>query len=226
MPNHVKNRLTINGTEDQIKEITTFLQKTYENGEVSYMDFNKIIPMPESLNIESGSLGEMFGKLLFGTENSFLSIEEIQKRLLKYTKESILEGVKLAIQYRDNLKEHGHTTWYGWAPANWGTKWNAYDTSLNNNVIEFDTAWSGVPGLIEELSAKFNDVSFIYEYADEDIGANTGYGIIINGTSDMTFHESGSNEAYELALDLHPDSKEYFQLVDGKWSYIEDEDEL
>jgi hypothetical protein len=34
----------------------------------------------------------------------------------------------------------------------------------------FETAWSGVPGLMREMSARFPDLSFKYSFADEDWG--------------------------------------------------------
>lgn len=53
MPNHVTNRLTINAEGERLGEILAAVQND-EYGEGS-IDFGKIIPMPESLNIESGS---------------------------------------------------------------------------------------------------------------------------------------------------------------------------
>lgn len=31
--------------------------------------------------------------------------------------------------------------WYNWGVENWGTKWNAYEQSKENNSIIFETAW-------------------------------------------------------------------------------------
>lgn len=85
--------------------------------------------------------------------------------------------------YRGNLGEeerqlHGANNWYDWRIENWGTKWNAYDTSLNKdvNTIVFDTAWSCPFPVLEEL-AKFCahcNVKFIGLWADEDMGHNAG----------------------------------------------------
>lgn len=97
--------------------------------------------------------------------------------------------------------------WYDWSIKNWGTKWNAYHqlhdrSSAEDGVVYFDTAWSGVPELMSKLARIFPDVTFYYEFADEDFGNNVGQyvfrGLIINGgrLSDM------SKEALELASDL------------------------
>ena len=52
MPNHVTNRLTIHAEGKRLEEILDAI-KSDEAGRGS-IDFNKLIPMPESLNIESG----------------------------------------------------------------------------------------------------------------------------------------------------------------------------
>ncbi len=50
MPNYVINKLHLSGEQSRIDELLKSVK-----GEESTIDFNKIIPMPESLNIESGS---------------------------------------------------------------------------------------------------------------------------------------------------------------------------
>jgi hypothetical protein len=50
MPNWTYNDVTISGAVDKVKQIKTLLK-----GENGAFDFNTLIPMPESLDIESGS---------------------------------------------------------------------------------------------------------------------------------------------------------------------------
>jgi len=54
MPNHVKNIVKMEG----ITKLPLFKTEydEYEKRDVVCFDFNKIIPMPESLNVESGSM--------------------------------------------------------------------------------------------------------------------------------------------------------------------------
>jgi len=40
--------------------------------------------------------------------------------------------------------------------------------------LEFETAWSTPEPVIIELSDMYPDITFIVEYADEDIGSNCG----------------------------------------------------
>ena len=53
MPNHIMNRLRLSGDQNRIDELLKGVK-----GKDSVLDFNKIIPMPESLNIEAGSRTE------------------------------------------------------------------------------------------------------------------------------------------------------------------------
>lgn len=65
--------------------------------------------------------------------------------------------------------------WYRWSVENWGTKWNAYHTSVDGNVVQFDTAWSAPMPVFYALRKKFPDFTFDIKYADEDYGQNFGH---------------------------------------------------
>ena len=54
MPNHVKNIVKMEGIT-KLPLFTTEYDK-YEKKDVTCFDFNKVIQMPESLNVESGSM--------------------------------------------------------------------------------------------------------------------------------------------------------------------------
>lgn len=53
MPNHVENIITLKGDEKKIREMLEAIKN--DDYGLGTVDFNKIIPMPKSLNIESGS---------------------------------------------------------------------------------------------------------------------------------------------------------------------------
>lgn len=74
-------------------------------------------------------------------------------------------------------EEYEKSGWYDWNRTNWGTKWNAYDTSKGaaDNVIEFESAWSTPQHWLQALCNKFSDIHCTIEFADEDIGSNYGY---------------------------------------------------
>ncbi len=216
MPNHVMNKLTFSSQE---KKVLSFLK-----GDKELIDFNKIIPMPEELNIESSNIGEEGAKYLFynNIRGWFEEKQASEAKKLLENHGKLDEGLELGKQYLSNLANHGFYTWYDWRRKNWGTKWNAYESKLvSENCIMFETAWNGVVELIEKLSLKFPNVEFEYSYADEDCGANTGTGTIKNGVSTMNYPESYSIKGYELCFSLRPDYKEYYKLQDGKYVSIE-----
>lgn len=125
-------------------------------------------------------------------------------------------------------EETGYIYWYDWQCENWGTKWNAYECNkLSDNQFEFDTAWSGVPEMIKEISSQFPYVKIEYKYSDEDTGHNCGV-YEFEGGEEKLVHipDGGSIEAYELSFELRPGSAEYYELVDGEYVYKEDDEEL
>lgn len=220
MPNHITNILKVNGSDEQVKNVFAHIKT-----ERSEFDFNKIIPMPEELNIASstdGSIGMEY--LLFKSgEFRFKKYEETYKRVESYDEKRKNEIIELGKKYLCNLAKYGYTNWYNWRIANWGTKWNAYDIEMiDDYTIEFDTAWSGVPDLICVLSTMFPEVSFEYIYADEDVSYNTGVGYFKNGTSEIYYPEMVQNVAFEIYFKTHEWARDYYEFVDGEWKSKED----
>lgn len=57
MPNHITNKLTVLGTDEEIEKVFEFLKGApYEDGSPRLVDFNKIIPQPA--NMFHGGLSE------------------------------------------------------------------------------------------------------------------------------------------------------------------------
>jgi len=60
--------------------------------------------------------------------------------------------------------------WYEWNVANWGSKWDLNDVRFSGDVEDkevsyyFDTAWSPVVPVIEELAKEFKKLSFTYVF--------------------------------------------------------------
>lgn len=196
MPNIITNRLTLHGTEqEKIDRVLAHLE-----GEESEMDFNKIIPMPAELSgTECGSQADEAWDVFQakGLEN-FERIDDMLTR--SWVKEEGIKTREGMIEYLEKrFIKHGHphnsrfstlydygkhiyglkqkygfSNWYEWSIANWRVKWNAFDVSREGNVIEFFTAWAGVPALMLKASEMFPEVTFSYEFADELFGYNLG----------------------------------------------------
>lgn len=186
MPNYIKNRLSIIGTDEQIKEIKEFLkpkEKTSwdDQNESVALDFNNITPMPKW----------------------------------------VYRG---GLTHKEEEKYGVENCWYEWSIKNWGTKWNAFRTSEKDNIIEFETAWAGVPELMAKLAVIFPNAKFIYEYADEDSGYNVGSYIFEDTTITQNYLENGSKKAYELYFDLWGNNENFkFNKSTGTYEYIEEE---
>lgn len=202
MPNHVTNKVEI--TSNNAAEALAFIK-----GDETAFDFNKVIPMPESLSIESG--GRTDAALAYALTNglkSHLSDEQIDKyfedgffdtklavamRNLERAKTCIEKNwekhdelMKLGQTAISNIDNYGHKTWYEWSNDNWDTKWNAYQISVSENVIEFDTAWASPTPVLEKWISQFKltctvkafdegyNFWFIKEYKDGELLSERG----------------------------------------------------
>ena len=155
MPNNVKNIIKVDG----ICKLPLFSKN---DGKMVF-DFNTIIPMPESLNMESGTITEK-AIVYYLAEKCAIPIQcldEEKKDILRQTvknlfsqrelawaqevftrvsiemfNESMVKREKLYTQgkaYVENYQKYGHPVWYGWCIENWGTKWNAYGNEIKDN---------------------------------------------------------------------------------------------
>ena len=209
MPNHVINILNISGDKDQIAKMLSDIQND-EYG-IGSIDFEKIIPMPESLRIESGSrttrglkaYKDFVSVYTFAGANADKDLcaipEEKEKVFLNMRTDIETEDWQLGRQAFRNELQHGAPTWYEWSIKNWGTKWNAYalDTYENgvtddNPTLSFQTAWSAPHPILAKLAEMYPEVSFEHTWADEDIGQNCGQATYENGECTGRYYPEGA----------------------------------
>jgi len=209
MANNVLNIITFSGDQKKIEKMLEEIK--HDEYEVGSIDFNKIIPMPPSLAIESGSrtrqgLEEYKGFVeicTMGGANADMDLlnipEEKEKIFLGMRKDITAEEWELGRQAFRNEFQYGVPTWYEWHVNNWGTKWNAYgfdvycsDFTDDNVTIGFQTAWSAPHKILERLSEMYPEVSFEHTWADEDIGQNCGQITYANGECTGIFYPMGS----------------------------------
>lgn len=210
MANCIANRLHLSEGQSIINELLESIK-----GEKSVIDFNRIIPMPESLNIEAGSRTNNglkaykdFVKVytMDGTlEKDLLNIpKESEETFLKMRSDIDAETWELGRTAFQNEQKYGAKDWYDWRVGIWGSKWEAWDTFLSeDNIIEFYTAWSRVMPIVQKLAENYPDIKFEYSWADEDLGYNVGSAEFENGqVVHDEFLDSHSKEAFELAFKL------------------------
>ncbi len=142
--------------------------------------------------------GGYFEELKLGNENIFSKedYKKAQKKIKEIIKKEKKTGkidftcscslIDLGVNnledlgniYIKNILDYGADTWYDWCNNNWGTKWNACSTRyINDNEVEFETAWNMPYELFEKISKKYN-ARVEVAYANEDIGCK-GHGIAI-----------------------------------------------
>lgn len=236
MPNHITNRVTVEGPESEVQKFFDFIKASEPNkdGSINPIDFNKIMPMPKELDIVSSSAGEDGMEYLIGISGDIIKRHaykqsEHYRRMQKLkadAPERFEEILKQGGQYLRNIADFGHKDWYSWRLANWGTKWNAYEQSLEGNQLYFQTAWSGVPNLIAILAEKFQSLTIEYKYADEDTSYNTGHFIMQGEDIKDLSPEDDSAEAWGLVFELGvADEEDYVRQPDGTYKYRDDDEE-
>jgi Api92-like protein with ferredoxin domain len=122
-------------------------------------------------------------------------------------------SVDLREQERMGIKH-----WYNWSVKNWGTKWDAYQTTFKKEIdpvleqlaaafagknkkgaaygralFTFQTAWAAPHPVIAAMAKQHKSLKIKHEYSDEDSsGCNHGCNIYIDGKLDFQESYDGS----------------------------------
>lgn len=265
MPNWVKNKLTIDG--ENAEAVMNELITTDSDGGKTF-DFNKIIPMPDSLQIIAGSTtdkcvalyltaanpnveyyGSAGDKLAHGEYGEVVAKLRVHDRkingldlmlpvekIAEYEKDVIgddpecyagstrEEAIAYGKRAANNVLSYGHMNWYDWSVDRWGTKWNACDCRFNGSTVEFDTAWADVGCLMRQLSEKYPDNTFCYDFAEEQPGFHAGEftyqdGDVIGGE----YLDEYGKAAYEKYFEFWGGAEDYrynrrtrtYEYIDG-----------
>lgn len=149
MPNHITNVLVISSDDEQmLSRICDAVSSRTDEESLIGFDFNKVIPMPEELDLESGSSTDsavshaLSNLLATGKWSEYIDMRKLvfNSKYYKFGDTSTAaflivpvpsfeidtDKVELGMKYLNNLKNYGAFTWYDWSRDNWGTKWNSY----------------------------------------------------------------------------------------------------
>ncbi len=229
MPNHVTNIVKMKG----ITTLPLFTNTPWYGGEnVMAFDFNKVIPMPKSLDMVSGSMENLAIEAALRND-AVLRKQFVQKYSAPCINEkAYLEGIaysdktehelcEIGLQYINNLQLYGFTTWYGWCNEFWGTKWNAYENEqIDRDTIMFKTAWAAPEKVIAQLARMYPDAEIEHWWADEDMGYNTGHTKYNGGeVEDVDYYDDCSNQAYETYILCWGESECLYQDEKGIWRH-------
>lgn len=234
MPNYICNRLKVVGKDTN--DIEDFLDFICGEDEENIIDFNKIVPMPQCLKNTEESTRVFWGIQYYLEQNNMVKLMELLKVYLSpkkdfsiFTEEKLKEYYTIGEEYINKYIECGYFTWYRWCIDNWGTKWNAFESKIidsKNNVVDiiFYTAWAGVPELISILADKFPHLYFEYDYADEDLGYNTGggRGCVNDDGFWICYHDDISSEAINTFIYAHNLDRKVFYEDNKEWLCKED----
>lgn len=242
MPNHITNELT--ASKSVLDAIAS---------DDSAIDFCKIIPRPQVYDCEPSFAVVDWARIAVGAVNittlraptpdplsAFKAGDygSASKRLEQsniirlmtdgpFPKDFTSPDFENFISCVRALKEYGHPSWYGWAIANWGTKWNAYSAKrLSDSIVRFQTAWSMPSKVISALAARFPKEAIRVRWADEDFGSNVG-DITIQGNDVKCGGqlENDTPAAHVLALELLYEGaipEHMIAMPDGRFEYKDD----
>lgn len=188
MPSHVENIIQLSGDERRIAEALAAIQDDEEG--LGSISFQKLIPMPEALDIEYGTRTDQGLSAYREFVEFYLqgrSAEEVDLLHIPQEKEELYLEEHQDIQKDEwelgrtafqNLTLYGASTWYEWCNENWGTKWDAYGFDnfglFQDGSLRFLTAWSPPHPVIERLAEIYPDLSILHEWVDEELGYNCG----------------------------------------------------
>ena len=192
MPNHVVNIVSFQGDDAQIQKMLSEVQNDeFGPGSIS---FQKLIPMPPELDIESGSRTNQGLKAYMDFSCQYFTAMGLEKLTLDNVpegpekaylqahpdldRETFLLGKKAS----DNIDKYGAPTWYDWRIDHWGTKWDAYGYDEGKDYskakeLRFLTAWSAPHPILQRLSEQYPALEITHQWADEDIGFNCGIAV-------------------------------------------------
>lgn len=242
MPNHIQNRLVV--TANSNEELQNFLASikgdTIVDDQEQLIDFNRIIPMPLPLRDTEASsrTDDAIYYYLVKTNQEELASSILRHpqfysmdRFANRSETELNELLEIGKKYVEIFKECGAKDWYDWSICHWGTKWNAYETYLEtlneySVIISFQTAWNGVPNIIQKLTEMFPTITFDYKYADEDMGYNCGEGYGENGEFSFLMLQGGSEDAIRTYAECWGcDFDLFYQDDEGYWHNREWEDD-
>lgn len=167
MPNYCFTQLEVTGPEKDIKRFCDGLNNNITEGNLSIL--STYHPRPVDLDVTC----------------YFIVPEGIDDR------------AAIEATYASNIEKYGHSTWYDWNIANYGSKWadsfSSYEinphhlSGLSYVRLEFQTAWSPITEGIRFVSSVFPTLVFLMSYEEE---SDDYVGAEVHKAGETLFYES------------------------------------
>lgn len=177
MPNWCQNKLRVEGS---VAEIELF-RKTHFDVKNEF-DFNTITPMPKELEETPSPENENLLYAFYNIATDRLTPTFLDKERCTQIRSEANAQAKAEIVKKLH-DQFGFVSWYQWSIANWGTKWNACDTFVEDIrtysdggamlTIDFSTAWSHPQEIYEQLAKQYPNLTITAQF-DEESGEYYG----------------------------------------------------
>ena len=213
MANDIQNIITIKGNQAEIDKMLKTVQ--VDSFGVGSIDFNKVLPIPNDLDIPEGSDTHQGIKLVkdflekipkedLSREGTFDEFMEYLKQYANGLTQEKQNLWNLGIAAVSNRHYYNAATWYDWTAKNWGTTSLGYkfDKNENQNELNFKTAWTAPKGIVRNLSKIHPDLEFQITWADEDFGQNCGVETYKNGEVISSMLPHTNIAAVDFAADI------------------------
>ena len=176
MPNWCNNEVSIYADEETIKQLKAEVFTTDKETKQSYLDFNKVIPMPKELydtisppTVVSEAFIRMKDVLKANPSIQSIWLDDRQVKRDRLSEQYITES-----QSEYMKKTFGADNWYDWKVKNWGTKWGIdggsiqfYDEDNDRIELHFDTAWGPPEEICYALREKYEDIEIGWFYRED-----------------------------------------------------------
>lgn len=203
MPNWCNNSLIVTGDQATIDDFKSKTVVVKENG---YEDFtmNILLPCPTVLD-------EMTSPVMWRGEKDDTEGEK-----------------KFNEQVAELQQKYGHTDWYSWRLANWGTKWDTSDASIMEEdgqfVVHYNTAWGPNSEWVHYVSTLYPTLEFRLSYDEPGVGFCGCY-VVKNGGEDFESLEEGDIVwEDDDGREVYYDSEKHLYRYTDTDELIDDED--
>lgn len=232
MPNHVTHRVVFRGPSEALAAFKAKCFRPQREGEEPSLDFETLIPMPDSIRATESSSDVSSGLIVLGrtlpSRSPFSNTSRTPTEMLAFpwVKEAgvtDLDGLKKLLLERSPdcvakaeaairaFEETGFTDWYDWSIEKWGTKWNAYSFEIMVDEPEelefrFDTAWGVPEPILDAIAKEFPTINGTVTAFDE--GWNFAFIAAIAGGYCVGASQEANDELYERVYGYPPERED------------------